>query len=106
MNRQKELEALILKHKALYYEGIPEISDQDYDKLEEELRVLNPNHPVLSLIGSVVTTSDKIKHDTKMLSLDKTYSLVDLEKWVDGHRTLSMFKLDGISCSVIYCFNL
>lgn len=102
MKRERELEQLILKHKALYYEGIPEITDAAYDKLEAELKEINPNHPVLDLVGTVVTGSDKIKHDSKMLSLDKTYSQIDLAKWIGDKRVLSMFKLDGISCSVIY----
>lgn len=102
MKRERELEQLILKHKALYYEGTPEISDIEYDKLEVELKKINPNNPALSLVGSVVTSSDKVKHDTKMLSLDKTYSMLDLAKWVDDKRVLSMYKLDGISCSAIF----
>ncbi len=102
MNREKELEALILKHKALYYEGIPTITDSEYDKFEDELREINPNNPVLSLVGSVVSASDKVKHDSKMLSLEKTYSVTELADWVDNHTVLSMYKLDGVSCSAIY----
>lgn len=102
MNREKELEALILKHKALYYEGIPAIPDSEYDKFEDELRALNPNNPVLNLVGSVVSASDKVKHDSKMLSLEKTYSITELASWVDDHVVLSMYKLDGVSCSLIY----
>ncbi len=102
MNREKELESLILKHKALYYEGIPSISDSEYDKYEEELRKINPKHPVLSLVGSVVSGADKVKHDSKMLSLEKTYSVTELSDWIGERVTLSMYKLDGVSCSAIY----
>ena len=46
----KNLEVEILKHKNLYYQGKPEISDYEFDKLEEELKNLDPKNPVLSLI--------------------------------------------------------
>lgn len=102
MKREKELESLILKNKALYYEGQPQITDAEYDKLEDELRELNPNHPVLALVGSVLQSSDKVKHDSKMLSLEKTYSVTELAEWIGERVVLSMYKLDGVSCSAIY----
>src|SRR5690606_32570477 len=38
----------------------------------------------------------------KMLSLNKTYELDDLFKWMDGREAISTFKIDGSSCSLIY----
>jgi DNA ligase (NAD+) len=102
MIRIQELEALILKHKALYYQGRPEISDHDFDKLEEELRKLDADNAALSLVGCANTTLQKIKHEKKMLSLEKTYELRDLLKWVGKEEVLSTLKLDGISCSLVY----
>ena len=72
MTRIEELQTLILKHKALYYQGIPTISDTEYDHLEEELKNLDPNNFTLKLIGTSLKSGKKIKHATKMLSLDKT----------------------------------
>lgn len=102
MSRIQKLEAEIIKHKALYYQGRPEIADADYDKLEDELRKLDPNNPTLQIVGTTTSASDKIKHDKKMLSLEKTYVLDDLISWMGKEEILSTMKLDGISCSLIY----
>lgn len=102
MDRINELEELILKHKALYYQGRPEISDAEFDRLENELKKLNPKSKVLDIVGTAVKSSEKIKHEKKMLSLDKTYSTEDLVSWMDKEEVVSTLKLDGISCSLIY----
>ena len=102
MNRIQKLEAEIIKHKALYYQGRPEISDVDYDRLEEELKKLDPGNPTLSIVGTTSSSSEKIKHDKKMLSLEKTYKIDELISWMDKEEILSTYKLDGISCSLIY----
>jgi len=100
--RKKTLENSILKHKNLYYQGKPEISDFSYDALEEELKELSPDSPVLSVVGSSHFVDEKVEHDKKMLSLNKTYKLEDLIKWSDNKEVLSTFKIDGSSCSLIY----
>ena len=38
MGKVEELEKLIKHHKILYYRGTPEISDREFDDLEEELK--------------------------------------------------------------------
>ena len=101
-NRVQELEKLVIHHKSLYYSGKPEISDLEYDKLEDELKKLDPENSVLNLVGAVTLNSDKVKHDQKMLSLDKVYSLDELLKWVGTEEVVSTFKVDGVSCSLIY----
>lgn len=102
MSRIQKLESEIIKHKALYYQGRPEISDSEYDKLEDELKKLDPKNPTLNIVGTTTSASDKIKHDKKMLSLEKTYVLEDLVMWMGKEEILSTMKLDGISCSLIY----
>lgn len=102
MNRIQNLEKEIIKHKALYYQGRPEISDAEYDKLESELKALDPKNPTLQIVGTTTSASDKIKHDKKMLSLEKTYVVDDLLSWKGSEDVLSTMKLDGISCSIIY----
>lgn len=98
----KSLEVEILKHKNLYYQGKPEISDYEFDKLEEELKNLDPKNPVLSFIGSSFFVGEKVEHASKMLSLNKTYKLEELERWMDTKEVVSTFKIDGSSCSLIY----
>ncbi len=102
MDKIKNLEQQILKHKHLYYQGKPEISDFEYDALEEELKKLNPKSEVLELVGALFTGEQKVEHSRKMLSLNKTYKLDELVKWADNKSVLSTFKIDGSSCSLIY----
>lgn len=101
-NRVQELEKLIIHHKGLYYAGKPVISDAEYDKLELELKNLDSTNSVLNLVGTVASGLEKVKHDQKMLSLDKVYSKEELEKWVGDEEVVSTFKVDGVSCSLIY----
>jgi DNA ligase (NAD+) len=102
-NRIQELEKLILHHKERYYQGHAEISDEKYDKLENELKTLDPENPVLQLVGFKQTESiAKVQHQKKMLSLDKTYDEKDLLKWASKEDVVSVFKIDGSSCSLIY----
>lgn len=101
--RIHELEKLILHHKERYYQGHAEISDEAYDKLEAELKKLDPENPVLQLVGFKQSeTTAKVEHQKKMLSLDKTYDENDLTKWIGKEDVLSVFKIDGSSCSLIY----
>lgn len=103
MSRVQELEKLIIHHKALYYQGRPAISDDEYDSLEEELSKLNPKSSILNLVGADVSkNTKKIKHKTKMLSLNKTYKLDELMRWKGDEDIVSTFKIDGVSCSIIY----
>jgi len=105
MNHTKvqELEQKILRHKELYYKGSPEISDEAFDKLESQLRDIDPKNPVLQMVGyEAKDTTNKVPHQRKMLSLDKTYSEEELKKWIDDKPVVSVFKIDGSSCSLIY----
>jgi DNA ligase (NAD+) len=102
-NRIQELEKEILQHKELYYTGNAKISDEKYDQLESELRNLDPENPVLKLVGfKQEESSNKVSHQRKMLSLDKTYDENDLLKWIGKEPVISIFKIDGSSCSLIY----
>ena len=103
MNRIKELEQTIYRHKLLYFQGKPEVSDSEYDELEEELGRLDPQNRVLEMVGSLPSlSSHKRKHQSKMLSLNKTYDIKELLAWGEGRDLLSTYKIDGVSCSLIY----
>lgn len=98
-----ELAELILKNKRLYYAGKPKVSDQTYDRWEEELKKLSPQHPVLAMVGDLpASTSRKSEHATPMLSLEKTYVHADLVSWVADHAVVGTLKIDGNSLSLIY----
>lgn len=103
VNRIQELEKLILHHKERYYTGKPEISDEKYNKLEDELKKLDSENPVLKLVGfKQAEALAKVEHQKKMLSLDKTYEEKDLLKWIGSEDVVSVFKIDGSSCSLVY----
>jgi DNA ligase (NAD+) len=102
MNPIKNLELEIIKHKDLYYQGKPEISDEEYDKLESSLKELDPDNSVLSIVGTTNLSGEKIQHEVKMLSLNKTYKLADLLSWSGTEEVISTFKIDGSSCSLVY----
>jgi DNA ligase (NAD+) len=97
-----QLEHEILKHRSLYYRGLPVISDYEFDQLERKLETLNKESYVFKMVGSIDSKSEKIKHNTKMLSLEKTYSIEELEKWIGENEVISAHKIDGLSCSLIY----
>jgi len=102
MKKIESLEKEIIRHKSLYYQGKPEISDIEYDKLEDELKLLDPENTILSIVGTSVISGEKIEHEKKMLSLSKTYKVDDLLSWANGEKVISTFKIDGSSCSLVY----
>ncbi|MEY4630385.1 MAG: hypothetical protein RIQ81_505 [Pseudomonadota bacterium] len=105
--RVAELAHQIMHHKRAYYAGKPEISDAAYDALEDELRKIAPEHPVLQVVGdgSVAAGPEagrKVEHRTPMLSLDKTYELSELHRWAGTRPVMGTLKVDGNSLSVVY----
>lgn len=99
--RIEELAELILLHKKNYYSGNKQIEDEEYDAMEAELKKLDPDHPVLSVVGSQFFTGEKVKHDKKMLSLDKKYEITELESWLGNEVAIATYKIDGSSASLI-----
>jgi len=101
-----ELEKLIKYHRDLYYNQTPEISDAKYDKLEDELRALDPNNPLLFKVGQDSSPLfTKTEHIMPMMSQDKASSPEEFKKWAKK-RNYSLFivqyKLDGISIELQY----
>lgn len=97
----EQLERKIINHRRIYYAGQPSITDQDYDQLEDQLRALDPNHPLLQKVGSD-NPEAKVPHSSPMLSLQKTYSIKELENWCNHQPVVGMLKIDGNSLSLIY----
>lgn len=80
----KELEKEIDKHNNAYWlHNKPIISDEAYDILIEQLKILDPeNKRINAIMGlSLPVDKPKIKHIFPMLSLDKVYSIEDLIRW-------------------------
>ncbi|NHJ01018.1 MAG: DNA ligase (NAD(+)) LigA [Candidatus Heimdallarchaeota archaeon] len=90
----------ILYHKKKYYNGEPVISDAEYDAIEEKLRILDPDNPVLYIVGT--PEGGKVIHDTPMLSCQKAGDIEEVLKWSKGLDLLVEYKIDGFSLSLIY----
>ena len=120
---QKKLEALrekIRHHEYRYYVlDDPEMSDADFDKLMNELKRLEAEHPELITPDSPTQRVGgkpregfvKAKHSSPMLSLDNAYSEEELRDWerrvheLTGRTDLEYMcelKLDGMSLALIY----
>jgi DNA ligase (NAD+) len=120
---QKKIEALrekIRHHEHLYYVlDNPEISDAEYDKLMQQLKDLENEHPALVTPDSPTQRVGgkpregfvKVRHSTPMLSLDNTYNEEELRDWERRVHELSgrsdvdyvcELKLDGMSLALVY----
>ncbi len=104
--RERELERLIRLHQGLYYSGAPEISDEAFDLLWDELKVINPEHPIFRTINS--ESSDgfgKEYHLIPMGSQEKAANPEAFLKWtadVGFDEFLVQHKLDGASLELQY----
>jgi len=96
----KKLEDQILYHKKKYYDGEPEISDEAYDALEEKLQQIDPQNPVLHIVGT--PEGGKVTHVIPMLSCQKATDVDEVVKWSQGADLYVGYKIDGFSLSLIY----
>lgn len=97
----KTLETAIRYHREKYYSGNPELTDTEYDRLEEELRVLDPSNPTLNAVGSNRLQSSQ-KHDIWMPSIQKMETPEDVTKWLGDSPAVYSFKLDGSSMALYF----
>jgi len=108
-SRIDQLRDLILKAKHAYYFGAePIMSDAEYDSLEDELRALAPDDPVLALVGSPVPADSiltKARHAMPMGSQNKVNSEAEFRTWVEksgGPPLHVSLKGDGASAAAYY----
>jgi DNA ligase (NAD+) len=102
-NRVEEMARTLMLYKKQYYAGKPTVSDAVYDKLEQEIRAVSPNHPVLKYVGAAPSTgAPKAPHEQPMLSLAKTYKFDELTSWMGDEAIIGTPKVDGNSLSLIY----
>ena len=85
------------------------MSDYEYDELFDELKKLESetnfklaNSPVTTVGYDVVSKLNKVKHNHPMLSLDKTKSVDEVQKFIEDKPILTMLKMDGLTISVKY----
>lgn len=110
IERMKELNGLLEKAADAYYNtGIEIMSDHEYDTLYDELAELEKETGVIlggsrtQKVGYEVSSSlKKVKHTSKMLSLDKTKSILELTEWLGENKGFLSWKLDGLTIVLTY----
>ncbi len=118
--RIQQLSDLIRYHDRKYYaEAAPEITDLDYDRLMNELKQLEAQHPELVLpdsptqrVGNELSGSlQQVEHRVPMLSIENTYSSEELASFLarvqknlgtDPVEWVLELKIDGVAAAIIY----
>lgn len=105
--RINELETLIPYYAKLYYEGSPEIEDEVFDKLTEELEKLKPDSEILKKVGwgSEENSKGKIKVEhkyTEVGSLSKTREYEEIPEIFKQDEVCISPKLDGLTMTCYY----
>lgn len=111
---RKELEKYSIEY---YVYDNPSVSDQEYDRLMQELMALEEKHPEMydanspsqRIIGQVLEGFEKVRHDSQMLSLGNVFNYEEIEEFVtriQGSVKDAEFvvecKYDGLAMSLIY----
>ena len=108
--RMKELVSLLNKASRAYYQEAQEImSNYEYDRLydelkdlEDELGITLSNSPTVNVGYEVVSELPKERHESPMLSLDKTKEVEELKNFVEDQKVLMSWKMDGLTVVLTY----
>lgn len=110
MDRMKELVSILKEAAYVYEQEDREImSNLEYDQLYDELVALEKKTGVI-LSGSVTqkvgyevsSKLEKVMHESKMLSLDKTKDVSRLESFLGDQEGFLSTKMDGLTVVVTY----
>ncbi|MDR2431222.1 MAG: NAD-dependent DNA ligase LigA [Candidatus Margulisbacteria bacterium] len=111
---------IIQRHEYLYYVAdAPEISDQEYDRLLNELKKLEAAHPELitpdsptqRVGGAPLSKFAAVRHSQPLYSLDNVFSLEELDSFdarvckglgVSEVEYICELKIDGLAVSLTY----
>ena len=108
-----ELAAEVRKHRDLYYNGQPVITDAEFDEMFRRLQKMEEEHPELAVPDSPTKqvgapTADSafadVTHPERMMSLDNVFSEEEMREWLDKTPGpyLTELKIDGLSIDLIY----
>jgi len=118
--RATELRRQITHHNHRYYvDAAPEISDREFDKLLDELKKIETEHPELvtpdsptqRVGGAPIDGFTTVTHRMPMLSIDNTYNANELREFDRSARKLLggdeiqfvvELKIDGVAMSITY----
>lgn len=107
----RQLITSLNKYREAYYNNNNSlISDQEYDKifdelkkLEDETQVYYADSPTQSVGYEAVSALKKVQHNHLMLSLPKSKKIEDIISFLGTKENfLAMLKLDGLTCSLRY----
>ena len=110
LERMKELAGILRDASRAYYQEDREImSNFEYDRLYEELQELEKKtgtvlagSPTVTVGYEAVDELPKERHETPMLSLDKTKDVEVLRSFLGDQKTLISWKLDGLTVVLTY----
>ncbi len=110
VERIKELVTILNRAGKAYYAQDREImSNLEYDRLYDELQTLEretgvilANSPTVSVGYEAVDELPKERHESPMLSLDKTKDREALREWLQGNSAILSWKLDGLTIVLTY----
>ena len=108
--RMQELVTLLNRAAKAYYQDAQEImSNLEYDrlydeltKLEAELGITLSDSPTVNVGYEVLSELPKERHESPMLSLDKTKEVEDLKRFVGDQKAMMSWKMDGLTIVLTY----
>ena len=118
MERMEEIVELLNKYNYEYYTlDSPSVSDAEYDRLMQELIVLEkkypdkilPNSPTQKIGGEIISEFDKVVHNVRMFSLGNVFNedeILDfdkkIKKIIHNVEYVAELKIDGMGVSLEY----
>jgi DNA ligase (NAD+) len=112
MNAEVEQEGLtreLIEASRTYYTGTPTLTDAEFDvslrrlaELETLTGKILPGSPTRVVGSDITTDAAKVKHLTKMLSLDNKFTVSDIVNFCPEDELIDEPKLDGLSLSLTY----
>ena len=95
--------------KAYYAQDREIMSNLEYDalydelvSLEKETGIVLANSPTINVGYEAVDDLPKERHESPMLSLDKTKDREELQNWLQGNPAILSWKLDGLTIVLTY----
>lgn len=110
LERMQELVKKLKEASKQYYQNDTEImSNREYDelydeliKLEKETGTILADSPTVTVGYEAVDELPRERHESPMLSLDKTKDREALKAWLKGKEAILSWKLDGLTIVLTY----